>query len=189
MIFTSLNLSNNVVTGCLESTDCPLVVTRRLTQFHTVELGQIPGGYTSACVCVWDDVCVCERERPNLSESERGPVGSLRTHVVLGQLHLLQSYWGGGWRGQSAGCCQLWLWPGLQPGSMGSYCGGGRTDDTVRNGSGSPSSGDQQPSETLTASCWLDNNRQQIIKVSLVGKSKMQVTMETPHSYMFRCNK
>lgn len=66
---------------------------------------------------------------------------------------------------------------------------GGRTDDTVRNGSGSPSSGDQQPSETLTASCWRDNNRQQIIKVSLVGKSKMQVTMETPHSYMFRCNK
>lgn len=77
------------MTGCLESSYCPLVAARCLNGFfQTEELGQIPGGYTSACVCGMMRVC----ERPNLSESERGPVGSLRTHVVSGQLRLLQSY-------------------------------------------------------------------------------------------------
>lgn len=75
----------NVVTGCLESTYCPLVATGCLTLFYAEELGQIPGGFTSACVCGMMRVC----ERPNLSESKRG---SLRTHVVLGQLRLPQSY-------------------------------------------------------------------------------------------------
>ncbi len=89
------------------------------------ELGQSPCGYMP--VCVWDEV----RERPNLSVCvcvcvcvrERSLVGSAETHVVTGQLLPPQSCWGGGWRGQSAGCCLLWLWPELRPASRDSYCG------------------------------------------------------------------
>lgn len=113
-------MSNVVTAGFSESTCRPLVAKCGLTQFCQEELGQNPGGYTFACVC-WM-MCVCEK-RPNLSGG--GAQGSPRTHVVLGQLRLLQSYWGGGWRDRSEGCCQLWLWPRLQPGSTGSYCGEG----------------------------------------------------------------
>lgn len=109
-----LNLMNNVVTGCSESTCLHLVVT-----CGNVDLSGRTGSkpwWLHTCA----RVCVRVRESPNLRE--RGPLGSLRTHVVLGQLRLLQSYWDGGWRGRSSGCCQLWPWPRLQPGSMGSYC-------------------------------------------------------------------
>lgn len=80
------------------------------------ELGQSPGDFMPLHVC--DEV----RRRPNLYES--GLMDSSRgTHVVMGQLHLLQSYWGGGWRGRSEGCCLLWLWQGRRPASKDSCCG------------------------------------------------------------------
>lgn len=56
-------MSNVVTTGFSESTCRPLVVKYGLTQFCQEEMGQNPGGYTSACVC-WM-MCVCEK-RPNL---------------------------------------------------------------------------------------------------------------------------
>lgn len=127
-------MSNVVTAGFSESTCRPLVVKCDWTQFCQEELGQNPGGYTSACVC-WM-MCVCEK-RPNLRggggsripEDSRG-IGSAPSSTVLLRWWMERSVW----RMPSAVALAK-----AAAREHGQLLQGGGTD-TVMNGSGSQKS-------------------------------------------------